>query len=180
MGYYTRHKLTWEGAPEGFKLTDVIAVLVGEVRTPVPMIEEPLQVGYRLRVTPQSPRRYKIHGFNEDEVATGTREDLLALAGVLQQKLTREPVEEQVQRAYRAWTLILTAQDSDKWYYHEKDMKKVSLVYPEILFTLHRDGEDRVDQVREYYLNGVCEKGQAIITVTYPECTLRPEGQLNG
>lgn len=41
-----------------------------------------------------------------------------------------------------------------KWYEYSKDINKLSLKYPEILFIITGDGENREDVWREYHLGG--------------------------
>lgn len=41
-----------------------------------------------------------------------------------------------------------------KWYEHDEDMGRLSLEFPDVLFTLLGYGEDRGDIWKAYYLNG--------------------------
>lgn len=41
-----------------------------------------------------------------------------------------------------------------KWYSHRKDMKHLSLCYPNIVFLLSGEGEENDDVWKEYYKNG--------------------------
>lgn len=41
-----------------------------------------------------------------------------------------------------------------KWYEHQEDMINLSKQFPEVLFILSGEGEDREDNWREYYRNG--------------------------
>jgi len=45
-----------------------------------------------------------------------------------------------------------------KWYSHEKDMRKFSLLYPDVLFTLNGEGEESGDIWVEYYLHGKMQR----------------------
>lgn len=53
-----------------------------------------------------------------------------------------------------------------KWYDYDTDMKKVSLLYPDTVFTLTGVGEDKGDLWRCYFKNGKDNKVDAI--TTYP------------
>lgn len=59
--------------------------------------------------------------------------------------------------------------DSVKWYNHDEDMIKLSLEFPEIVFTLHGEGEETDDRWKKYYLNGKMQEARAKITVVYDE-----------
>jgi hypothetical protein len=56
--------------------------------------------------------------------------------------------------------------NESKWYDHEKDMKKISRMYPDFLFELTGDGEDRLDFWKLHAKNGNIIKVQG--TITYP------------
>jgi len=51
-----------------------------------------------------------------------------------------------------------------KWYAHEKDMRQVSYMFPEVTFTLEGDGEDQGDQWRKYFKGGKMQHVKAVIT----------------
>jgi hypothetical protein len=55
-------------------------------------------------------------------------------------------------------------EDCCKWYEHDEDMRKVSKLLPEILFTLSGEGEENDDIWRAYYLDGKCHFCRARIT----------------
>ena len=57
--------------------------------------------------------------------------------------------------------------DDAKWYDHTYDMVKFSKVFPNVVFRLHGDGEDRDDMWNEYYHNGEVEECRA--QIIYPE-----------
>lgn len=44
--------------------------------------------------------------------------------------------------------------DDTKWYEHNKDMKEISLKFPDVLFTLNGEGEETGDIWRKYFKNG--------------------------
>lgn len=51
--------------------------------------------------------------------------------------------------------------ESTKWYDHEKDMRKLSSLYPNVIFILEGEGEESGDVWKEYYRNGKMQKCQA-------------------
>lgn len=56
-----------------------------------------------------------------------------------------------------------------KWYKHEEDMKELTQLYPEVLFTLHGEGEDDEDKWYKYFKNGKMQECYATISIVYPE-----------
>lgn len=64
--------------------------------------------------------------------------------------------------------------DDVKWYYHEEDMKDLSLKFPEIVFVLRGEGEDNDDTWYKYFKNGKMQSCYAVITFDeYDESKLR-------
>jgi len=60
--------------------------------------------------------------------------------------------------------------DSDDqwmWYDHEEVMKIISKKFPELLITLHGEGEENSDMWKEYYLGGKVQVAKA--EITYPK-----------
>ena len=55
-------------------------------------------------------------------------------------------------------------EDIMKWYDHEENMCELSKLFPNVLFTLEGNGEDRDDIWREYYYNGKFQYAPAVIT----------------
>lgn len=51
-----------------------------------------------------------------------------------------------------------------KWYLHEEDMTILSRKFPQILFHLHGEGDDREDMWDKYFYNGMTQECRAIIT----------------
>lgn len=53
--------------------------------------------------------------------------------------------------------------ESTKWYENNEDMNKLSLIFPETLFQLDREGEESGDIERVYFQNGKYKSYQAKI-----------------
>jgi hypothetical protein len=51
------------------------------------------------------------------------------------------------------------------WREHESDLRVFSLKHPNILFTLHGEGEEAGDIWNKYFLNGKCQEARAILTI---------------
>lgn len=50
-----------------------------------------------------------------------------------------------------------------KWYDHENDLRRISAIFPDALFTLDGEGEASDDIWREYYKNGKMQRCPARI-----------------
>ncbi len=59
--------------------------------------------------------------------------------------------------------------EGTKWYDHEKDMVRVSVAHPSVLFTLHGVGEGSYDIWKKYFRNGKMQVAKAEITFADPE-----------
>ena len=55
---------------------------------------------------------------------------------------------------------------SVKWYDNETQMREISKLWPDYLFSLKRVGEEENDMVMEYYLDGKLQKVAA--TISFP------------
>ena len=55
--------------------------------------------------------------------------------------------------------------DETKWYDHEYDMVKLSKLFPNVIFKLHGDGEEREDMWNKYFQDGKCE--ECFVHITY-------------
>lgn len=53
--------------------------------------------------------------------------------------------------------------DNCKWYDHDLDMRRLSLLFPTVLFTLHGVGEENEDIWYKYYKNGKAQECYARI-----------------
>lgn len=58
-----------------------------------------------------------------------------------------------------------TAQESCKWYEHETDVRRLSKLFPNVLFTLHGEGEENDDIWNKYFLNGKMQVEKAKIQI---------------
>lgn len=65
---------------------------------------------------------------------------------------------------WHAYDNGIEVDDEMKWYDHDKDMIKLSLMYPDILFKLEGEGEEQGDHWKNYYMNGKVQKTRAQIT----------------
>lgn len=54
-----------------------------------------------------------------------------------------------------------------EWYDHHNHMLKLSEYYPELIFTLHGEGEEVNDLWKAYYKNGKYQ--EARVQIVYPE-----------
>lgn len=53
-----------------------------------------------------------------------------------------------------AHALSLGGDNECKWYEHEKEMRDLSIEFPDILFKLHGEGEENEDVWDKYFMNG--------------------------
>ena len=58
--------------------------------------------------------------------------------------------------------------DEAKWYDHEQDMRAISTFFPDVVFCLHGEGEDRDDLWNKYFKNGEMEACYARIEYDTP------------
>ena len=54
-------------------------------------------------------------------------------------------------------SMELDGNDIVKWYEHTHDMESISMLFPELIFCLHGEGEENGDLWNEYYHNGKSE-----------------------
>lgn len=52
------------------------------------------------------------------------------------------------------YALSLEGDDECKWYEHEKEMRDLSKVFPDVVFKLHGEGEENGDIWDKYFMNG--------------------------
>jgi hypothetical protein len=57
------------------------------------------------------------------------------------------------------------AGNESRWYEHCKDMKEFSALHPNILFTIHGEGEETGDLWTEYFLGGKCQVAKAEVKI---------------
>ncbi len=55
--------------------------------------------------------------------------------------------------------------ESCKWYSHEDDMRKLSIYFPNVLFTLSGEGEESGDIWEKHFLNGKTQHCKAKIVI---------------
>lgn len=65
-----------------------------------------------------------------------------------------------------AWALTENGdrEASCKWYDHDEHLLAFSKEHPDVLFTLHGEGEEQPDLWTKYYKNGKKQLAQAVIT----------------
>lgn len=54
-------------------------------------------------------------------------------------------------------------EDSCKWYDHEDDMRRLSLRFPDVVFTLNGEGEESGDVWVKYFKDGKMQVDKAVI-----------------
>ena len=59
--------------------------------------------------------------------------------------------------------------DEHKWYDHEYDMMKISKLFPDVIFCLSGEGEEKEDMWHKYFHNGKVEECRA--EIIYPKPT---------
>lgn len=65
---------------------------------------------------------------------------------------------------------LLDGDDTDaKWYDHDKDMKELTRLVPDVTFMLSGKGEEDGDLWRSYYRNGKMATYKAKITIEYDD-----------
>ena len=65
-----------------------------------------------------------------------------------------------------------------KWYEHTEDLVKFSAKHPNILFTLHGDGEENDDVWNKYFLNGKVQIAKAEIQIApFDPAKLKGKGE---
>ena len=64
--------------------------------------------------------------------------------------------------------VIFTSYEERKWYDCKEDMIKISEEFPQLVFELEGDGEDKEDYWRAYFHNGDCEECSGNIVYEKP------------
>ncbi len=62
----------------------------------------------------------------------------------------------------------LSVADQTKWYDHEKDMKELSLLFPDEVLSIEGVGEEQPDTWRKHFKNGEVRACQASINFPDP------------
>lgn len=97
---------------------------------------------------------------------------------VLEGDLTIQEILEQVGSEFEGLNYAID-EDGDclsecKWYEHEAEMKSLSEKFPDIVFSLHGEGEESEDVWYKYFKNGKMQECYAKITYDeYDESKLR-------
>ena len=107
------------------------------------------QTAYHLHWEPASP--------TAEEIA----QKLTAIAHNLQ------PQDKDYHSYTLMWTQIINGEQEDSWYDHHEHMIVISHTWPQVLFTLSGQGEDRDDNWKAFYLAGA--SGIIKATLVYPE-----------
>ena len=55
-------------------------------------------------------------------------------------------------------------EDQCKWYEHTEDMRKISKIYQNVIFSLYGNGEEDGDMWVKYFMNGKVQTEDAVIT----------------
>lgn len=58
---------------------------------------------------------------------------------------------------------LISGSDEMKWYQHEEDMKVLSAKYPDVLFTLHGEGEEACDVWVKYFKGGLMQVSKVAV-----------------
>lgn len=61
-----------------------------------------------------------------------------------------------------------SAYDECRWYDHDYDMMKLCKMFPNVIFKLSGEGEEREDMWRKYFHNGEIEECRAQVTFAKP------------
>lgn len=96
---------------------------------------------------------------------------------------TDEPISEALEAEItRKLAVILELEDNEdttfedlffdelKWYDYEEDLEELSKEYPDLIFILSGEGEDREDVWRKWFCNGYIDGGMA--EIVYPEINM--------
>lgn len=65
-------------------------------------------------------------------------------------------------------TAHFSPEDEAKWYDHTYDMVKISKLFPDVIFQLSGEGEERDDMWHEYFHNGESEECRGHIVYDKP------------
>ena len=155
MGYLSRFKLTWQKSERRITLDDIANVLLEESEPFIPQMREQ-DFGYRLKLSPDPQREhtYILSGINGEGVGKATRDELLRFAKEITGRLTWSDADQQRHDRREAIKQTLRGKSEVKWYGYHEDMIKISEEFSDIVFVLLREGEDREDVAKHYYLNG--------------------------
>ena len=155
MGYLSTFKLSTVQRPDGFTLRQVVDFLIGEERPYEPHLYRDLHIG-QLQVIPIQVRdswRYQLMPTFDHTFPTLTRAELLKLGEEIDHLKWKEPEQQVVDRREGLFDLF-NGRSETKWYDFDVDMKRVAKQFPEVIFKLHREGEDRLDITDHYYHGG--------------------------
>jgi hypothetical protein len=66
---------------------------------------------------------------------------------------------------YKGFGVFESSGEGCSWYEHEADLRNLSRQFPESLFVLHGEGEEREDVWDAYFKGGKCQREAADVTV---------------
>lgn len=184
MGYLSRFKLSAVSWPDGFRLRQVVDFLAEELPAE-PELPAELRVAYDCRVVKQRGYAgkvyYELQGQRKSAPARADRETLIRLGRAIANELARTDTEAAL--VYRRDSIknILTGKSTTKWYDFQADMRRVAARFPDVVFQLSVEGEDREDLTRHYYHGDWYEAVRGVVSYARPQMLgeVDSEGRVN-
>lgn len=99
---------------------------------------------------------YNLSIKNDDEVSIERQREasLYLLKDFGFSPITEKYHKERIEKSLYPFDWI--SDDSMKWYDYERDMINLSKEFPEVIFVLYGEGEEREDIWRSFFKNGKC------------------------